>query len=195
MADANNIDVNFLIDMIKFDMQQIQAYRAAILEIAIGCISASFATSTFLWGKGEPYIPRRRYSIAMTVNAGLIVILMLAGVEYFDGLNMSRLCLDKREDALKMWVTSRQTVNISAEQIYPAVEIPKGKGPVAYVPPCIRTWLITTPLGMHMPLYLEKSPIWVALLAVLGIMLMECRVFASSQRKARAVTAGDHKTA
>lgn len=106
-----------LFGLIKFDMQQIQAYRDTILNISILSIGASFAISAFLYGKENRISATNRNTILLTTNVGLLIILMIVGSFYISGLDGSRGALEMRQIALEQHID--KGLIISADSLYP----------------------------------------------------------------------------
>lgn len=107
-----------LSDLIKFDMQQIQAYRHAVLDVSILTVGASLAISAFLFGKENTIQGRSRKELMNLANIGLLIILAIVGYHYIQGIDASRVCLDLREMALKAYIDKQQV--ITSTSLYPA---------------------------------------------------------------------------
>lgn len=156
-----NIDV--LMELVKFDMQQIQVYREAILKLAIMCIAASCSMFAFLTGTDHRITAKNRLFIALTVNIGLLLMLGIVAIVYCAGLDGSRACLDKREDAVKAWIASTNTYVIRTSDIYPNPEAEN-------YPP-------------HMSSNLEKMPVYIACFGIVVLGTLECLLFAQKTRR------------
>ncbi len=116
--------VDGLFGLIKFDMEQIQRYREAILSISSLSILASFAISAFIYGQGNNRLDVRiGRNILIWTELGILLILSIMTVSYFKGLNFSRAALEMREDAIRCYV--RKHKPIDENSLYPNPEAAK----------------------------------------------------------------------
>jgi len=110
--------LQFLFDIIHFDMQQIQNYREAIFNIAVAIVVASFGISAFIYSKDSILTPVNKSSAL--IGANIILLLVLIAVTYlydFKGLNFSRAALELREEALTSHIFEGKSLTI--ESLYP----------------------------------------------------------------------------
>lgn len=112
--------LHILLELIQFDMQQIQNYREAIFEISVTIIAASFGISAFIYRKDNTLSSTGKSSILISANA--VLFLVLIGITYsyeYQGLKVTRCALELRESALTAHLF--QEAALTKESLYPAL--------------------------------------------------------------------------
>ena len=111
--------LNLLFELAKFDMQQIQNYREAIMNTSIIIIGSSFGVSAYLYGKSSALCDKSKRTILAAANVGLLMMLLILARSYFQGLDASRVSLDGREKGLKIYIASQV---LDKDSFYPKIE-------------------------------------------------------------------------
>lgn len=140
--------LQFLFELIQFDMQQIQNYREAIFNISVATIAASFGLSAFVYRKDNSLSPKYRSIILMGAN--IVLFIILAGITdlYEDkGLKFTRSTLEFRESALVAHLFEKKP--LSNESLYPVIP--------ANHEPRIKSLLERIPLYVAMIIILIKT--------------------------------------
>lgn len=143
----------YLFELIKFDMQQIQNYRLAIISISITIVAATFAISAFVYHKDNAFDVKRRTVILMLTNAFMFVILIITSCFYITALDSSRATLELREKSFKQYIDMKTVVD--SKTLYPNPEKYK---------PGMPSWLEKFPIFLAMGLLVVKALIEGAIL-------------------------------
>lgn len=110
--------LQFLFELIQFDMQQIQNYREAIFNISVTIIVASFGISAFVYRKDNPLSPATKSAIIISTNVVLLIVAFYLACYYEDkGLKFTRNTLELREIALKDKLF--KDIPLSSTSLYP----------------------------------------------------------------------------
>lgn len=144
---------DYLFELIKFDMQQIQNYRAAMVSISITIVAASFAISAFVWRKDNELDFRQKKLLLLLPNCCLLAILIVTAYFYFDGVDMSRAALELRQATLTAHLDAK--LPLDGKDLYP--------NPRGYTPQ-MKSWLEKLPMFLGMALLILKIAIeWAGL--------------------------------
>ncbi len=147
--------LDYLFELIKLDMQQIQNYRVEIIYVSVTMVVASFAFSAFIH-KDNKLDHRIKSLLLLLSNSFLFGILIVTTRFYYEGLDGSRAALELRENALKQHV-DRNDWQVKANELYPET---------CGYPLKMKSWLEKFPMFLAMAAIVIKTMIeWIVLRA------------------------------
>ena len=143
--------IAMLMELIKFDMQQIQNYREAIIQIATFILIGSFGLSAYIYRKDLDLSKTVKITSSVASTLLLLGTFLYIHYQYDLGLNASRVALELREGALQFVMLNQ--VPPSFNQLYPD----------------------TTGIVPHLPCFLEKLPFYlIEILLMIKIVIELC---------------------